>query len=142
MDLAYPLVPLAAWLLAGSTKFAVNSARAGRPAVDQIGYGGLPSNHSAIVTSAAVLIALREGVGDPAVAVACAVAFVVMLDASSLRRHVGRHAEAINALDERAGHPALRERMGHTPVEIGAGVVVGALAAVVVDAAFRFLLGR
>jgi acid phosphatase family membrane protein YuiD len=128
--------------MAGTTKFVVNSARAGRLAADQIGYGGLPSNHSAVVTSAAVLIALREGVDDPAVAVAAAVAFVVMLDASSLRRQVGRHAAAINGLAGLAGRsetPVLRERMGHTTVEIGAGIVVGAAAAVVLDLVFGFL---
>jgi acid phosphatase family membrane protein YuiD len=139
MDLAYPLVPFVAWLVAGTTKFAVNSARAGRLALDQIGYGGLPSNHSAIVTSAAVLIALREGIDDPAVAVASAVAFVVMLDASSLRRHVGRQAEAINGLSDRAAAPALRERMGHSPAEIGAGIVVGAVAAAGVHVAFDLI---
>lgn len=140
MDLAYPLVPFAAWLMAGSTKFAINSAKIGRPALDQIGYGGLPSNHSAIVTSAAVLIALREGLDDPAVAVAVAVAFVVMLDANSLRRHVGRHAAAINGLEQRADQPQLRERMGHSRVEIAAGIAVGAVAAVVVDLVFDYLL--
>ena len=54
-----------------------------------------------------------------------------MLDASSLRRQVGKHAAAINllSLPDQAG-AALRERMGHTPVEIIAGILVGTCVAV------------
>jgi acid phosphatase family membrane protein YuiD len=133
-DPSYLLIPFIAWFVAGVTKFVVNSVRAQRLAVDLIGYGGLPSNHSAIVTSAVVLVALREGIDHPAVAVAAALAFVVMLDASSLRRQVGRQAAALNQLGatDPAGKP-LRERMGHTRIEIGAGIAVGAATASVVD---------
>ena len=47
-----------------------------------------------------------------------------MLDAASLRRQVGRHAQALNELrpEEKA---RLRERMGHTPFEIAGGIAVG-----------------
>lgn len=134
VDLAYLLTPFCAWLAAGSIKFLVNSARAGRLAFDLIGYGGLPSNHSAIVSSMAALIALREGIGNPVFGLALALAFIVMLDARSLRREVGRHAEALNRLAEnRPEHAALRERIGHTPLEIAAGVIVGVLVAFVVN---------
>ncbi|CAG0992454.1 hypothetical protein BURK2_02469 [Burkholderiales bacterium] len=133
MDASYLLTPLLAWLLAGASKFVINSLRARRLAFDLIGYGGLPSNHSAIVSSMAALIALREGIGHPAFGVALTLAFIVVLDARSLRREVGRHAEALNRIA--AAPPQdkrLRERIGHTPVEIGAGVVVGVIVATLV----------
>ena len=95
MDYAYAITPFVAWLTAGSLKFLVNSARAGKPAFGLIGYGGLPSNHSAIVSSMAALIALREGIGSPAFGVALTLAFIVILDASSLRKQIGRQAVAI-----------------------------------------------
>lgn len=120
----YFITPFAAWLVAGCLKFAINSLRAGRPAFGLIGYGGLPSNHSAIVSSTAALIALREGLTHPAFGVAVTLAFIVMLDANSLRRQIGRHAEAINRLRPDAEKP-LRERMGHTRVEIAAGILTG-----------------
>ena len=130
MDPSYLVTPFLAWFVAGCLKFAINSARAGTWAFGQIGYGGLPSNHAAIVSSMAALIALEEGISHPAFGVALALGFVVMLDAASLRRQVGRQAEAINRLGENAGVPAgLRERMGHSKVEIGAGVLVGAAVA-------------
>jgi len=126
MDFSYALTPFLAWLVAGVAKFAINSIKAGEPAFGLIGYGGLPSNHSAIVSSTAALIGLREGVGHPAFGVALTLAFIVMLDANSLRRQVGRHAAAINRLAASdSAHLSLRERMGHTRVEIAAGVLTG-----------------
>ncbi len=126
MDYVYAITPFVAWLVAGSLKFLVNSARAGKPAFGLIGYGGLPSNHSAIVSSMAALIAFREGIGSPAFGVALTLAFIVILDASSLRKQIGRQAVAINALSEASPEaPRLRERIGHTPLEIAAGIVVG-----------------
>lgn len=133
MDIGYAAAPLAAWLLAGITKFGINSLRAGRLAFAQIGYGGMPSNHSAIVSSAAAMVALREGMDHPAFGVAVALAFVVMLDASSLRRKMGQHAELLNRLNDNPEDEPLRERMGHTRLEIGAGILTGTLAAWMVD---------
>jgi acid phosphatase family membrane protein YuiD len=74
----------------------------------------------------ATLIALREGIDHPAFGVAVTLAFIVMIDANSLRQHVGRQAAAINRLAIAVtGHITLRERMGHTLVEIGGGIVTG-----------------
>ena len=122
MDLSYLLTPVLTWLVVGPIKFLINSARAGRWAFNLVGNGGFPSNHSSVVTSMATLIALREGMGHPAFGVAVTLAFVVMIDANSLRQHVGRQAAAINRL---AGGHKLRERMGHTLVEIGGGIGTG-----------------
>ena len=126
-DYAYLLTPFLAWLVAGILKFLTNSIRAKRLAFDLIGYGDLPSNHSAIVSSIAVLIALKEGINTPASGVAIALAFIVILDASSLRRQIGKHAMAINKLNSLSSRASglLRERMGHTRVEILAGIIVG-----------------
>jgi len=126
MDFSYALTPLLAWLVAGVSKFIINSIKAKQLTFGLIGYGGLPSNHSAIVSSMAVLIALKEGIGHPAFGVAITLAFIVMLDANSLRRQVSKHAVVINKLAaEVSEHQPLRERMGHTRLEIAAGIAVG-----------------
>ncbi|MDR2154759.1 MAG: divergent PAP2 family protein [Burkholderiaceae bacterium] len=126
MSWIYIVTPFAAWLVAGTLKFAINSLRAKRLAFGLIGYGGLPSNHGAIVSSMACLIALREGVAHPAFGVALTLAFIVILDAASLRRQIGRHAQVLNRLQAQDRHAApLRERMGHTRLEIIAGVATG-----------------
>lgn len=126
MDYSYTLTPFIAWLVAGITKFAINSIKVKQLAFGLIGYGGLPSNHSAIVSSMAALIAFKEGIGHPAFGVALALAFIVMLDANSLRKQVGKYAVMLNKLAETLGDvELLRERMGHSKIEILAGVVVG-----------------
>ena len=126
MDFTYLLTPLLTWLVVGPIKFLINSARQRRWAFNLVGNGGFPSNHSATVTSMATLIALREGMGHPAFGVAVTLCFIVMIDANSLRQHVGRQAGAINRLaEEVTGHTILRERMGHTLIEIGGGVCTG-----------------
>lgn len=129
MDLGYAVVPFVAWLAAGSIKFVINSLKAGRLAFERIGYGGMPSNHSAIVSSAAAMVAIREGINHPAFGVAVALVFVVMVDANSLRRQIGRQAAAINRLTKNASEKPLREGMGHTRLEIAAGILVGILSA-------------
>lgn len=126
MDIIYLVTPLLTWLAVGPIKFLINSARQRRWAFNLVGNGGFPSNHSAVVTSMATLIALREGMQEPAFGVAVTLAFIVMIDANSLRQHVGRQAAAINRLaGADGGHKSLRERMGHTLVEIGGGICTG-----------------
>lgn len=132
-DYAYLICPFAAWLFAGVLKFIINSLRAKTFAFHLIGYGGLPSNHSAIVSSMVALIALKEGFNHPAIGVAITLAFIVILDASSLRRQVGRQAAMLNQLAKITGHKAnLRERVGHSLIEIASGVLVGIVTAAMV----------
>ena len=130
MDVSYLITPFVAWLIAGSSKFASNSIKAKSAAFKQIGYGGFPSNHTSIVTSIAWLIAIKEGVDSPALGVAIALSFIVALDATSLRMKVGEHAKRLNKItpDEQA----LRERVGHTPVEVFGGVLTGLVTALII----------
>jgi acid phosphatase family membrane protein YuiD len=148
MDIAYLVTPLLTWITVGPIKFLINSAKARKWAFNLVGNGGFPSNHSAVVSSMATLIALREGIGHPAFGVAVTLCFIVIIDANSLRQHVGRQAAAINRLageDERGGqdgkggqgaHTWLRERMGHTKVEIIGGLCTGIAIGHVVYALF------
>ena len=129
---SYLITPLVAWLIAGSLKFLINSYRAKRWAFDLIGYGGMPSNHSSIVWSAVSIIYFTHGSSEPALVVAIALAFIVMLDASSLRKQVGKQAKAINQLNQLADVSSppkepttLRERIGHSSAELLAGLMVG-----------------
>ena len=73
---SYLITPFLAWLVAGCLKFLINSIKAKQLAFGLIGYGGLPSNHSAIVSSMAALIAFKEGIDTPAFGVAFTLAFI------------------------------------------------------------------
>jgi acid phosphatase family membrane protein YuiD len=137
MTLAYLVTPLLTWVVVGPIKFLINSARQRRWAFNLVGNGGFPSNHSSVVTSMATLIALREGIGHPAFGVAVTLCFIVMIDANSLRQHVGRQAAAINRIaGDDARHVRLRERMGHTLVEIAGGICTGIAMGFIVNALF------
>ena len=122
MDLSYLITPFLAWLAAGVLKFTINSVLAKRLAFDLIGYGGMPSNHAAISSSVMFLILFQEGFETPALGVAVAFVFIVLLDASSLRKQVQNHAIEINKVSD----TGLRERIAHKPSELSAGCCVGA----------------
>jgi acid phosphatase family membrane protein YuiD len=82
-----------------------------------------------------VLVALREGIGHPAFGIAFTLLVIVVLDAGSLRRQVGHHAAALNrVLQDDPQHSRLRERMGHSIVEIAAGLLTGLMVAALVHA--------
>lgn len=137
-DFSYALTPFLAWSVAGAIKFVINSMCQKRLAFGLIGYGGMPSNHSAIVSSTAAQILFKEGFNHPAFALALTLAFIVMLDAGGLRGHVGRQAAAINKLSpEGESYLPLRERIGHSRLEITVGVAVG----ISVAALVRTVLG-
>jgi len=124
----YLACPFIAWLITGISKFVINCIREKRFAFDLIGYGGMPSNHSAIVSSTTCLIALKEGINHPAFAVAITLSFIVLLDATSLRMKIAEQAVVINQLVNQSNlehKKLLRERIGHTKLEVLAGVVLG-----------------
>jgi len=137
MDLSYLITPFFAWLVAGVTKFTINTIKAKRLAFNLIGYGGMPSNHSSIVSSATAIIAFNEGIQEPALVVALALSFIVILDANSLRQQIGIHAKTINFLNENNSKPPLRERVGHTYIEILGGVITGSFSAYLVHCFFN-----
>lgn len=121
----YVAVPFVTWFIAGFLKFLINSFREKRFAFDLVGYGGMPSNHSSIVSSIATLIGCTEGFDSPVFGMAISLVFIVIMDANGLRRAVGMHAVVINQLSDSG--LVLREIMGHSKLEILAGLFLGML---------------
>jgi acid phosphatase family membrane protein YuiD len=126
VDAAYLAAPLTAWVTAGSLKLAISALRNGRIDLAQVGLGGLPSIHTAVVSATAMLIGLREGPHSPVFAVAVTLTIIVILDALNLRREVGAHAAALNELRQSDPmRPQLHEHVGHQQLEVLAGLLVG-----------------
>lgn len=96
-----------------------------------MGAGGMPSSHSAVVVGMATLIGKYEGVGTPIFALSFMFAFVVMYDACGVRRAAGKQAKLLNKLVETPGLTGLQvterlvEVLGHTPVEVFVGALIG-----------------
>jgi uncharacterized protein len=98
--------------------------------------GGMPSSHSALVTATTLAIGLYYGFDDPTFALGVVITMVVTYDAAGVRQQAGIHAQRINVLFEELlrGHPInevdLREVIGHTPLEVVGGILLGILVAV------------
>ncbi|MCD7456105.1 hypothetical protein HAX54_030680 [Datura stramonium] len=94
--------------------------------------GGMPSSHSATVTALIMAIYLQEGAGGSTFAIAVVLACVVMYDATGVRLHAGRQAELLNQIvcELPPEHPVanvrpLRDSLGHTPLQVLAGALLG-----------------
>jgi len=96
-----------------------------------VGAGGMPSSHSALVVSLATSIGQIHGYDSPLFAIAIVFSLVVMYDAAGVRRAAGRQAAVLNdILDKIYAHEEippekLKELLGHTPVEVIAGALLG-----------------
>lgn len=98
------------------------------------GDGGMPSGHSATVTALAVSSALEYGLDSPVFAVSAILAIVVMHDAMGIRLEAGKHAKILNDLmdlvrSERTADDKLKELLGHTPLQVCSGAVLGLIVA-------------
>ncbi|MBQ6960143.1 MAG: divergent PAP2 family protein [Clostridia bacterium] len=96
------------------------------------GMGGMPSSHTALVISLVISIAFQEGVHSSMFAIALALAAVVIYDALGVRRETGRQSEVLNQIITEMlveGKPItekqLKELVGHTPLEVLGGLIVG-----------------
>lgn len=99
--------------------------------------GGMPSSHSALMVGATVAIGLHDGFDSALFALGVAITMIVIYDAAGVRRQAGMHAERINVLFEELlrGHiwsdEELREVLGHTPLEVTGGILLGIIVAIV-----------
>lgn len=98
-----------------------------------MGAGGMPSSHSAVVAGLATLIGKYEGLNSAVFAVSLIMAFVVMYDACGVRRAAGKQAELLNKIVETPGLTGLQvqekliEVLGHTPVQVFVGALIGVI---------------
>lgn len=106
-----------------------------------IGAGGMPSAHSATVCSLVVAVAKVEGFESTLFALTFALAAIVMYDAMGVRRAAGDHAKIINLIVNRdfadlknffpKDKEELKEFLGHTPLEVLGGAILGITIALV-----------
>jgi len=121
-----------AWAIAQGLKVAVAWRRAGYFSWERLyGAGGMPSAHSAIVCSLVASVVRTTGFASTYSAIVIIFALVVMYDATGVRQAAGKHAEALNKIIIQSrlnGHVSeipLKELLGHTPLEVLAGAMLG-----------------
>jgi acid phosphatase family membrane protein YuiD len=123
---------LVACVIAQSVKIMLGVARLRRFDFRWLfGTGGMPSTHAAGVTALSVAIGLQTGFDSPLFAVAVAFTVITLFDAQGVRRWSGRQAQVLNKLLEdmyfkrRIQEQRVKELLGHTPIEVFAGMGIG-----------------
>jgi len=140
-------VAFVAWAAAQGLKFVIYCFTEHKLRWERlIGNGGMPSSHSATVTALTIAVYRVETYRSPLFALVFIFAIVVMTDAMGVRLETGRQAKVINDFmesiprDPKTGMPVfydfkswkftvpekeLKEFIGHTPIEVLAGLVIG-----------------
>ncbi|HLZ55321.1 MAG TPA: divergent PAP2 family protein [Ktedonosporobacter sp.] len=130
-----------AWAIAQVSKTVYELFRQRKLVVSRlVSSGGMPSSHSALVTGLATAIGRIAGIESTAFAIAVVLASIVMYDAAGVRRAVSIQARILNQMIDEAyqGHPfaekRLRELIGHTPIQVFVGGVLGIVVGLLVTA--------
>ncbi len=131
----YLITGISSWLIAQILKFFIHIIVNKELDIKRIyGDGGMPSGHSATVTSLAVISALMYGFGSFQFAVTAILASIVCHDAMGVRQETGKQAVLINELVKAFEEltqdelPAVKLKVfvGHTPIQVIAGILLGA----------------
>jgi len=105
-----------------------------------VGAGGMPSSHSSTVTAMAAAAFIIYGASSSEFAITFILAMIVMYDAMGVRRETGKQSVLLKLLikDYPKSHPAgdfaelLKEYVGHTPLQVAAGIILGFIVALMV----------
>ena len=135
----YLIVPIAVWFCIQLFKVIWDLVATHKFNFKRImGAGGMPSSHSAVVVGLATLIGKYEGVNTPIFAVALIFSFIVMYDAAGVRRAAGKQAKLLNQIVETPGLSGIQvseklvEVLGHTPIQVIVGAIIGVIAGLIV----------
>ena len=132
----YIITPIATLVLCQLVKFVIESVKARRVKWGRLfnGTGGMPSSHTAFSVSMATIVGLGAGFFTPVFAVAMVFAGITIYDSMGLRRDAGKQAATINQIvdeifESQVGFQRLKEELGHRPLEVVIGLVIGVLTA-------------
>ena len=130
------LTSLSSWFVAQVMKVIINAVINKKIIWERlVGDGGMPSGHSATVSSLAMITGLRFGLSSFQFAMAAILAVIVCHDATGVRQETGKQAIIINEMLDtfermKMGYSSdivLKEFVGHTPLQVAAGVTIGIL---------------
>ncbi|MDF2546460.1 divergent PAP2 family protein [Anaerosolibacter sp.] len=126
------IVGLIAWFIAQALKVIHSLIKDKRLNLYRfVGSGGMPSSHSSLVMGISTAVGIKSGWDSVAYAIALSFSLIIMYDASGVRRAVGKQAIILNKMIEDRhkhkpiGEQRLKELIGHTPVEVFAGALLG-----------------
>ena len=125
---------VSSWLIAQVLKVIIHWCIYKKFTIERLfGDGGMPSGHSATVSSLAVICGLVCGMGSVEFAISAILAIIVCHDATGVRRETGKQAVLLNELikafevlgEDKLPEVKLKEFVGHTPIQVIAGILIG-----------------
>ncbi len=125
------LTSLSSWFIAQLLKVIINAILYKKIVWERlVGDGGMPSGHSATVSSLAVFTGLTCGFGSVSFAIAAILALIVCHDATGVRHETGKQARMLNEIiqileAEDLPEVKLKELVGHTPLQVITGITIG-----------------
>ncbi len=134
------LCAIASWFLAQILKLFTAYKRSEKTTLLRflVGSGGMPSSHSSVVTGCAFSVGILHGFDSALFAVSAVLAVVVMRDAAGVRRESGKQAAVINQMSRELNkdrknlfEETLQELLGHTPLQVFFGALLGIVMAFV-----------
>ncbi|MGI5893539.1 MAG: divergent PAP2 family protein [Candidatus Merdivicinus sp.] len=133
-------IAILCWLAAQILKVLFDAIRNHRFSFERmVGAGGMPSSHSSTVCGLTVAVGRTYGLASPIFAIAFVIACIVMYDATGVRRAAGEQAKVLNRMmqehDWAEAQRSLKEFLGHTPMEVFAGAILGIVLAFLIPVA-------
>lgn len=127
------LSPIIAFTLAQGLKVILRASRRKITWRDIFAYSDMPSGHTSVVVALVTIIGLKYGMSSNAFAISFVFAMIVIVDAIGLRNYLGQHGKTLNVLvkdlkeddflDDQ--YPKLLEKIGHTPIQVIVGSIIG-----------------
>ncbi len=133
--MSYFVYPIVAFCLAQGIKVLLKTKKGKKfHWHDIFAYSDMPSGHTATVVSLVTIMLLKKGLNSPEFAISFVFMMIVITDAIGLRNYLGQHGKALNVLVKDLkdddfldnSYPKQLERIGHTPLQVLIGALIGA----------------
>lgn len=127
----YIVIPLLVGIITQCIKFIIETIKTKKIDIIRLfdGMGGMPSTHSALVSSLSTIIYLNYGIESPLTSITIIFSLLVIYDSMGIRYESGRQAQEINRLTG----SNLKEQLGHKPLETLVGVFLGIILTILIN---------
>ena len=131
----YIVIPILVGIIVQCIKFIIETIKTKKINIIRLfdGMGGMPSTHSALVSSLSTIIYLNYGIESPLTSITIIFSLLVIYDSMGIRYESGRQAQIVNRLTG----SNLKEQLGHKPLETLIGVFLGIILTILIN---RFLI--
>ena len=131
----YIVIPILVGIVVQCIKFIIETIKTKKIDIIRLfdGMGGMPSTHSALVSSLSTIIYLNYGIESPLTSITIIFSLLVIYDSMGIRYESGRQAQIVNRLTG----SNLKEQLGHKPLETLIGVFLGIILTILIN---RFLI--